>query len=154
MRGRAGQALAAHHTRLHISHVHDHVRRRIRKSAILRAKRLGDEGRKSKPVIKVEHNSIHWIQSLTGTNIETGSASDRDDGMNEVEHAAATSVGHPSTQNGEVVPMAVTSIATDPSQVGTSKAARTPRSTAQNNKKEAVKVNKILNKARKKAGKK
>ena len=154
MRGRAGQALAAHHTRLRISHVHDQVRRRIRKSAILRAKRLGDEGRKSKPVIKVESNSFHWPPSLAVTNNETGIGIDQDDGMNEEERTAAPYVGHPITQNEVVLPMALTGIASDPIEANNSKAASTPRSSVQNNKKEALKANNILKKARKKSAKK
>ena len=152
MRGRAGQAVAAHHTRLQISTVHEHVRRRVRKSAILRVKRLGDEGRRSKHVVKVESSTFDWAQNLTTPEIEAGDSSDRDDALNDG-HATAGAVPPTRSQedDGEMPLVQI-----EESQVVTAGGAvsTTQQKTGQKTKKAALQVNKNLNKARKKSEKK
>ena len=53
-RGRTGQAVAAHHGRIRIGSVHSQIKKRMWKSAIARAKRIGDHGRKAVPLVKME----------------------------------------------------------------------------------------------------
>ena len=61
-RGRSGQVIAAHHARIRLGSTHSQIKKRIWKSAIARAKRIGDHGRKSAPIVKVEaaHQFTHF----------------------------------------------------------------------------------------------
>ena len=59
-RGRAGQGVALFHARMRVAHASKTIRNRLLKSASRRSKRLRDEGRVSKPVVKKEVERLQW----------------------------------------------------------------------------------------------
>ena len=79
-RGRSGQVIAAHHARIRMGSIHSQIKKRMQISAIDRAKRIGDHGRKAVPVVKVEQG--HNFSSLEG-DVEKTSRSDEDDYSND-----------------------------------------------------------------------
>ena len=58
--GRTGQAVATFHARMRIGQTVKQIKKRILKSATRRSKRLKDEGRVAKPVLKKEVSDVKW----------------------------------------------------------------------------------------------
>jgi len=77
-RSRAGQAVAAHHARNRISRVVVQIKKRMWKSALSRVKRLRDQGRVSKPVVKKEVGPVAW-RSSSALEVEAPDRSDEDE---------------------------------------------------------------------------
>jgi hypothetical protein len=94
-RGRAGQALAAHHGILKIGMAQHQIKKRMKKSALARAKRLRDEGRVFTPLVKIETGKMEWKRPLSEVvEVDDDDRCDEADFVEETEVSAHT----PSTQ--------------------------------------------------------
>ena len=102
-RSRAGQAVAAHHARNRIGRVVLQIKKRMWKSALSRVKRLRDQGRLSKPVVKKEVGQVAWrLSSAHETNV--ADRSDEDDIACDVSGSFRIAPVNVTTQVGASVP--------------------------------------------------
>ena len=102
-RSRAGQAVAAHHARNRIGRVVLQIKKRMWKSALSRVKRLRDQGRLSKPVVKKEVGQVAWRFS-SAHETDVADRSDEDDIACDVSGSFGIAPVNLTTQVGASVP--------------------------------------------------
>ena len=122
-RGRTGQAVATFHARMRIGKTVVQIKKRILKSATRRSKRLKDEGRVSKPVLKKEVSQVSWhnVDTHLDVVVDDGDTSGRVEDSLASGTSTATPTDVPSTKpesaKSPATPPAVKATASTPAPV-------------------------------------